>query len=218
MKNEIKLESTYKGTRILCGEIATYKRKLINEMVDKVTEKGFTEVMIPIIQKQDTFLSKVGDENQKMMYSFKDRGNRDLCLAPEYTAVVQKLAKEEFIFGKGKPMPDVKLFYISECFRGENSQKGRYRQFTQFGVEILNPTKDYSDYLLNLATELISMVTPDYEYDKETRRGLDYYTEGKGFEVSCTELGAQKQICGGGSYDGGIGFALGIDRLILIKD
>jgi histidyl-tRNA synthetase len=216
MKNEIKIQSTYKGTRILFSELATYKRNLINKMIEILSKEGFTEIMIPIIQMQETFGSKVGDENQKMMYTFKDRGNRDLCLSPEYTAVIQQLAKEEFIFGKDIPMPDVKVFYIGECFRGENSQRGRYRQFTQFGVEILNPTEDYTEYLMKLAEMLTSLVTDKYEITTEATRGLDYYTGGRGFEIACPELGAQKQICGGGSYDGGIGFALGIDRLILL--
>jgi len=218
MNNEIKIQSTYKGTRILFSELATYKRNLLNKMMEILSEEGFGEIMLPIIQKEETFASKVGEENTKMMYTFKDRGNRDLCLAPEYTAIIQQLAKEEFIYGKGNPMPDVKVFYVVECFRGENAQKGRYRQFTQFGVEILNPTKDYSEYLLELAEKLTAVVTDNFESTTDATRGLDYYTEGKGFEIACPELGAQKQICGGGSYEGGIGFAIGVDRLIILDD
>lgn len=215
--NEIKLNSTYKGTRILFGELSTYKRQLINKMVDILIKDGFTEIMIPIIQKEETFSSKVGEENNNMMYTFKDKGNRNICLSPEYTAVIQQLSKEKFIYGKNNPMKDVKVFYISECFRGERPQNGRYRQFTQFGVEILNPSKDYSEYLINLSKKLISIVTEDYEVNRNVVRGLDYYKDSKGFEVSCPLLGSQKQICGGGEYDGGIGFAIGVDRLIIIE-
>jgi histidyl-tRNA synthetase len=147
-----------------------------------------------------------------MMYTF-----RDLCLAPEYTAIIQKLAKEEFIYTKSNPKKDVMVFYVSECFRGERPQKGRFRQFTQFGVEIINPSKDYTEYLIDLASRLVSLATEKFEINSDASRGLDYYEKGKGFEISCEELGAQKQICGGGSYDGGIGFALGIDRMIYLK-
>jgi histidyl-tRNA synthetase len=168
--------------------------------------------MIPIIQKQEIFESKVGEENQKMMYTFKDRGDRELCLAPEYTAVVQKMVKEKFKFNK-----DVKMFYIGECFRGENTQAGRYRQFTQFGVEVLNPTKDYIDEMIEISKKLLEISTLNYEINLDVTRGLDYYKGGKGFEISCPELGAQKQVCGGGSYDGGIGFAIGVDRMLLLK-
>ena len=207
---EIKIDSTYKGTRILFAETAKSKRVLLNDMIEILESYGYQEIMIPIIQKQETFASKVGDENQNMMYNFKDRGNRDLCLSPEYTAIVQQLASNRMKFDK-----DVKMFYIGECFRGENTQYGRWRQFTQFGVEVLNPSKDYSDEMVEIATKLIKLVTKNYELNTEATRGLDYYDGGKGFEIACPELGAAKQICGGGSYKGGVGFAIGVDRLLL---
>ena len=210
---EIKLESTYKGTRILFAESAKQKRKVLNQMIEILESYGYQEIMIPIIQKQETFASKVGDENRNMMFNFKDRGERDLCLAPEYTAVVQKLYQDKFKYTK-----DVKMFYIGECFRGENTQAGRWRQFTQFGVEILNPTKDYLDELVDVAKKLIELTTNNYEINLDATRGLDYYKGGKGFEIACPELGASKQVCGGGSYEGGIGFAVGVDRLLLLKN
>lgn len=209
---EIKLESTYKGTRILFAESAKQKRTIINRMIEILESYGYQEIMIPIIQKQETFASKVGDENRNMMFNFKDRGDRDLCLSPEYTAVVQKLYQDKFKYTK-----DVKMFYIGECFRGENTQAGRWRQFTQFGVEVLNPSKDYLDELVQIAKELIELTTNNYEVNLDATRGLDYYKGGKGFEIACPELGASKQVCGGGSYDGGIGFAVGIDRILLLK-
>ena len=167
-------------------------------------------MMIPIIQKSEIFALKVGEENSNMMYNFKDRGDRDLCLAPEYTAIIQQLSTTIFKYTK-----DVKLFYIGECFRGEKPQAGRYRQFTQFGVEIINPSIDYLEEMIKIAREIIP--TDNCEVNLDVTRGLDYYVGGKGFEISCPELGAQKQVCGGGSYKGGVGFALGIDRLLLLK-
>lgn len=207
---EIKLNNTYKGTRILFSDSAKSKRTLLNKMIDILESYGYQEIMIPIIQKQETFQSKVGDENRNMMFNFKDRGNRDLTLSPEYTAIVQQLVSEKFKYEK-----DVKMFYIGECFRGERPQAGRWRQFTQFGVEVLNPTKDYSDELIEIAKKMIELVTNNYEINLDATRGLDYYKGGKGFEISCPELGAAKQICGGGSYEGGVGFAIGVDRLLL---
>jgi histidyl-tRNA synthetase len=210
---EIKLSKTYKGTRILFKESAKSKRKLINEMITIMESYGYDEIMIPIIQMSESFISKVGDENRNMMFQFKDRGDRDICLSPEYTAIVQQLSKERFKFEK-----DVKMFYVGECFRGERPQSGRWRQFTQFGVEILNPTKDYTDELVEIAKRITELVTLNYEVNLDASRGLDYYNGGKGFEISCPELGAAKQICGGGSYEGGAGFAIGLDRILLINN
>jgi histidyl-tRNA synthetase len=207
---ELKTSKTYKGTRIVFGETARNKRRLLNQMIEIMESYGYQEMMIPVIQLTETFASKVGEENNNMMYTFTDRGNRDICLAPEYTAVVQQLANETF-----KMTKNVKLFYIGECFRGEKPQAGRYRQFTQFGVEVINPTQDMTDEMLEIATKLIELATDNYEVNLDATRGLDYYKGGKGFEIACPELGAQKQICGGGSYEGGVGFAIGVDRLIL---
>ena len=209
---EIKIDSTYKGTRILFKETAKLKRSLINKMIEILESYGYEEMMIPIIQKSEIFAKKVGEENQNMMYNFKDMGDRNLCLSPEYTAIVQLVGKEKFKYQK-----DVKLFYIGECFRGERPQAGRYRQFTQFGVEVLNPSKDYMSELIEISKKLIEIVTNNYVVNDDATRGLDYYKNGKGFEISCPELGAQKQICGGGEYDGGSGFAIGVDRLMLLK-
>ncbi len=207
---EIKQDFTYKGTRILFNDAAEKKINLINHYRSILRTDKFKEIILPIIQFQSTFSGKVGNENHHMMYNFTDAGNREICLAPEYTAVVQKLAKTQF-----KQHKDVKMFYVVECFRGEKPQAGRYRQFTQLGVEILNPTEDYTKFLSSYAKALISYVFPNAVTSFDVTRGLDYYTEGKGFEIIEESLGAQKQICGGGAYEDGIGFAIGIDRLLL---
>lgn len=168
----------YKGTRILVGND---KRLHLNKMVEYLIDEGFDEIQIPIIQPQDVFSGKVGAENTHLMFRFTDKGGREVCLAPEYTAVIQKLSNDVYRYDK-----DVKLFYIQECFRGEKPQAGRFRQFTQLGVEILNPSVDYSDYLETLALGLISTYTKSMsgiELNKGVVRGLDYYKEGKGFEV-----------------------------------
>lgn len=209
---EIK-EGCYKGTRILVGND---KQEYLNNCRYQLKEWGFDEIQMPIIQPSEIFKGKIGKENNNMMYNFTDRGKRSLCLAPEYTAVIQHLAKTYY-----KNNLNVKLFYIAECFRGEKPQAGRYRQFTQIGVEVLNPTKDYdNERLYRMANMLCSLWTLDPAYfnsNSDVVRGLDYYKEGKGFEITCDELGSSKQICGGGEYEGGIGFAIGVDRLINIK-
>jgi len=207
---ELKLESTYKGTRILVGN---GKRQMLNDMINVLVSNGYTEISIPIIQLQETFSGKVGAENNNLMFNFKDRGERDVCLAPEYTAVVQQLAAKQF-----KQNKEVKLFYVQECFRGEKPQAGRYRQFTQLGVEILNPYKEtLIENLGELAEELVrasGLNSSEFKTDYNVTRGLDYYKDGKGFEISCEALGSSKQICGGGTYEGGMGFAIGIDRIL----
>jgi len=203
-------DNCYKGTRILLGN---EKRDMINHMSSWLIDLGYQEISFPIIQQASVFDNKVGDENTKMMYNFTDQGKRALCLAPEYTAPIQLLNKR-FKYEK-----DVKLFYIQECFRGERPQAGRFRQFTQLGVEVLNPKEITLDKLTRVAWGLLEMYGgyKGFEINRDVTRGLDYYKDGKGFEITLPELGNAKQICGGGEYEGGIGFAIGIDRLIKIE-
>ena len=143
------------------------------------------------------------------MYVFPDKKNRILCLRPEGTATCQLLASGPFRQNK-----DVKLWYETRCWRYERPQQGRYREFTQFGVEILNPTQDWRQYLIDLGIEMVKKFSTCYEVEQSVQRGLAYYTE-DGFEIRCPNLGAQKQVLGGGRYKEGIGFALGVDRLML---
>ena len=82
-------------------------------------------------------------------------------------------------------------------------------------MEILNPRKGVRDELVELATSMVGMFTDKFEVNSAVKRGLAYYVE-DGFEISCPSLGAQKQVCGGGSYKQGCGFAFGVDRLMLV--
>ena len=200
----------YKGTRMLLGND---KHAYLTSCSNTLISLGFTSIEIPIIHPYSTFSDKVGEENDNMMYRLTDRGNRDLCLAPEYTSVVQPLASTYF---NGKK--DVKLFYVQKCFRGEKPQSGRFREFTQLGVEILNPSKNLSNELSLLAKSLVSTWNKDIKMSvtKNVGRGLSFYSGDVGFEISCEDLGSSKQVCGGGAYENGIGFALGIDRIMML--
>ena len=160
------------------------------------------------------FLEKIGEEKVEQMWMFKDRGNRDVCLVPEITGIVQELWNDGWYRTKKKPY---KIFYSASCFRYERPQKGRYRQFTQFGIEILGgKSPDDRDEAIALLKRCLDSVYVQYEFVPAVKRGIGYYTE-EGFEVECANLGAQKQVAGGGRYKEGIGWAIGIDRLLLSK-
>ena len=112
---------------------------------------------------------------------------------------------------------EIRVWYFEKCWRYEKPQRGRYREFWQFGCEVINPSTDLiKEELIDISKELCELQTKDITIDYSVTRGLDYYTD-NGFELRCKQLGAQEQICGGGSYDKGIGFAIGFDRLMLCK-
>ena len=177
-------------------------------------ECNYQEVILPVLWEQETFINKAGPEILGQMWSFKDKGERDVCLIPEVTGIIQELYRDSW--SKSLPKP-IKLFYVSRCYRYERPQMGRYREFTQFGIEILgDKSGNDKQESIDLLAKCLQKFNVNFEMTLAVKRGLSYYVE-DGFEAICNELGAQKQLAGGGSYSEGIGWAIGIDRLILAK-
>lgn len=174
---------------------------------------GFEEVIVPAIWEQQTFIDKAGPEIVSQMWAFNDKGDRPVCLIPEVTGVIQETWRDSWSKYKKAPY---KIFYVSRCYRYEKPQAGRYREFTQLGVEILGPKPtDYrEEAVASLQKVLSSFDSLQYTLNTSVKRGLSYYIE-DGFEASVEALGAQKQIAGGGSYAEGCGWAIGVDRLLL---
>ena len=318
-----------RGTRDFLFE-EMRERKQAESTLRRIFESyGYQEIKTPLFEELKLFTTKSGEEIVDQLYNFKDKSDRELTLRPEITAPVARLYLNELEKTAVKP---IKLYYYGSCFRYERPQKGRFRQFWQFGCELIgaktpqgeaevialcsdainglgittadvninhlgiirglfehfdvsdetqreimvvidkgdkdllieslsgdSPVID-NDELNQILLKLIDLVgdktiIPEVEeliapYDEPKEaleelkelitlleafdvenytlnlgvaRGLDYYT-GIVFEIYVPELGAQKQICGGGSYSlvkvfGGqevesTGFALGFDRLM----
>lgn len=213
---EYKIEQQVRGTRIITGQEASHRRELLNMLIDKASvSNNFNEIILPSIEKTELYTDKAGDEIISQMYNFNDKKGRDICLRPEGTATIQALYDQKMNGRK-----DVKLWYFDKFWRYERPQEGRYREFFQFGVEHLNPSDwDQAERdLIDLAEDMVSAsVDGDkdrYRIETGVKRGLDYYIE-DGFEINMDELGTQSQVCGGGRYKQGIGFAIGFDRLFL---
>ena len=278
---------------------------------------GFREIQTPIFEEAELFILRSGPNIINELYAFKDKGDRDIALRPEMTAP----SIRAFVNSMSNDPKPIKIFYFGQCFRYERPQSGRYREFFQFGAEIIGSAtpqtdaeviavalemirslglKDYkarighigvlrrkllnagvpqekmpeilqkldkrlydeakpllaaagasekdtesiidltgtvggvevlskidgdeSAYLKQVLDYLSALGVDTPEIDLGVVRGLDYYT-GMVFEVEAPVLGAEKQICGGGSYTlselfGGekvfsTGFAIGFDRALL---
>ena len=210
---ELRIENQTKGVRIISGEQAFKRRSLLNKLICIAEQSGFNEIILPSIEPSKVYVDKAGQEILGQMYVFPDKKNRCLCLRPEATATVQLIADKHF-----KRNRNLKLWYFERCWRYENPQEGRYREFFQFGMEVINPTSpNVKTELIEIAKQMVSLKTPNFDVAETVKRGLDYYTE-DGFEISVPKLGAQKQVVGGGAYKQGIGFAIGFDRLMLCDD
>ena len=308
-----------RGTRDFIPDDMERRRFYENVLRTEAKRFGFREVATPIFEESELFILKSGPNIMNELYAFKDKGDRDIALRPELTAPVMRMVVNEL---SNDPKP-LKLFYFGQCFRYERPQSGRYREFFQFGAELVGAANPESDaevialaasmiralglkgYRLRighigiLRQKLVSAGVPEEkvpevlqkldkklydeaeeimlknnvrkqtcreifeltetvggkdvlekvndsaaaylrdvveileamdvtaEIDMGVVRGLDYYT-GMVFEAEAPALGAEKQICGGGSYSltelfGGektfsTGFAIGFDRILLAME
>ena len=307
-----------RGTRDFLPEEMRKRRYIENKLREVATSWGYGEIKTPTFEHIELFTLKSGDGILGEIYNFKDKGDRKIALRPELTAPVVRMYVEEL---QRSPKP-LKFFYFDNCFRYERPQKGRFREFFQFGVEIIGSARPESDAeVIALAAQMLTSAgvkgdlhighigilrallkdiqpeyqgkimrlvdkkddkgledfldqinAPDdirgklfrliglhgenamheaqelvgdiealtqfkallelldvygieYQVDLGIARGLDYYT-GMVFEIYCEGLGAQNQVCGGGSYRlaqlfGGedtpsTGYAIGFDRIMEI--
>lgn len=108
---------------------------IVESAVRKVTELyGYREIRVPLIERTELFKRSIGDTTdivEKEMYTFQDNNGESLTLRPEATASCVRAGIEHSLFYNQR----MRLWYMGPMFRYERPQKGRYRQFHQFGVE-----------------------------------------------------------------------------------
>lgn len=111
-----------------------------------------------------------------------------------------------------------KIYYITKCFRNESTTDSeRLREFTQIGVELLGPNNlDCRKVVRRDALKLFSeMMGDNWELKDGIQRGLNLYNSDKTFEI--WGKNSRKQLLGGGPYEGGAGWALGLERFMLAR-
>ena len=135
-----------KGCYDLYGEEAK-KFKLAEKVIEEVMQLyNINYIRTPVFENSELFRRGVGEETDivsKEMYEFKDKSDRSLTLRPEGTAgVVRSYIENKMTNNLVKP---VKFYYIEPMYRYERPQKGRYREFTQFGIEVLGDSNPLVD-------------------------------------------------------------------------
>ena len=145
-----------KGTYDVFGLEARKWAKL-EEVIRKVCGLfNYQEIRTPIFESSEVFHRDVNDTSDmvtKETYDFKDRSDRSITLRPEGTAGVARAYIENKLYVEN---PVNKLFYIGQMFRYERPQKGRNRQFSQFGVEALGSNSPLIDVeVISLGATLI---------------------------------------------------------------
>ena len=124
-----------KGTHDILPE-DSYKWRHLESIVHQVCAQfGYQEIRTPIFEQNKLFSRSVGEDSDivtKEMYSWEDKENSFLTLRPELTAPVARAYNQHNL---GNLSPIHRFYYIGPLFRRERPQKGRQRQFHQFGIE-----------------------------------------------------------------------------------
>lgn len=124
-------------------------------ILNVMTLYNYSEIRTPTFEYTELFKRAVGDETDivgKEMYTFDDKGGESITLRPEGTAPVMRAYLEN---GMGGESQLHKLYYITNMFRYEKPQAGRYREHTQFGAEIIGSNDYRTDVeLISLAKEV----------------------------------------------------------------
>jgi histidyl-tRNA synthetase len=120
---------------------------------------GYEEIRTPVLEHTEVFARGIGQETDivgKEMYTFEDRNGDSLTLRPEMTAPIVRTAIENNMV---RHSPVTRLWYTCQLFRHERPQKGRYRQFHQYGAECLGSPHPEADVeVIALAKDVIDRI------------------------------------------------------------
>ena len=134
-----------RGTRDILPEETKLWQHIEQISKDIFQQFNYKEIRTPIFESSALFNRVIGEASdiiQKEMYTFTDKGNRELALRPEGTAPIARAYLTNHL---NRQSGETKLFYQGPMFRYERPQAGRYRQFHQVGVENIGSSHPYSD-------------------------------------------------------------------------
>jgi len=134
-----------KGTYDILPEDVGYWQVIERVVLETMRLYGYSEIRTPVFEETGLFARSIGEDTDivgKEMYTFQDMGKRNLSLRPEGTAPLVRAFIEHSLDQKGLPQ---KLWYMGPMFRQEKPQKGRQRQFHQFGVEVIGSSSPLVD-------------------------------------------------------------------------
>lgn len=144
-----------RGTRDFLPEETMKRGRARKAMQDVLERWGYQEVSTPTFEHLELFTKKSGASVMEEIYSFPDKGGRDLALRPELTAPVMRMYVSEL---QNSPKPQ-RLCYFGNCFRYERPQKGRFREFWQLGAELIGGARPDSEAeAIALADQMLKSV------------------------------------------------------------
>ncbi len=151
-----------KGMEDLLPERMLRWKEGLEKIENLALSYGYLPIKTPILQRIELFkrvLGEASDIVNKEMYSLTDKGGRELVLKPEETASVARMFNEHNLSFRGLPQ---RYYYFSSYYRQEKPQKGRLREFHQFGIESIGSSSPFMDVeVITLYYEIIKLFDID---------------------------------------------------------
>ncbi len=140
-----------RGMRDLIGQEAQAFTYIVTKARKTANLYGFREVITPHVESIDLLSAKSGEEIRQRMFIFKDLGDRQVALRPEFTASIARLVTSNL---KNEPKP-LRLFSCGTVYRYDEPQRGRYREFWQSNFELIGSDKPEADAEIVLLTNFL---------------------------------------------------------------
>jgi len=122
-----------KGFRDYMPQIMSERVRLMGKIREVASLCGFQEIQTPALEYADTILGAGSDETDKQSYRFTDHGDRQVALRFDLTVPFARFVSEHY----GELTFPFKKLQMGDVWRGENTQKGRYREFCQCDLDII---------------------------------------------------------------------------------
>ncbi|HZQ29534.1 MAG TPA: histidine--tRNA ligase [Patescibacteria group bacterium] len=157
----VKAPPTPKGFRDILPEQAKKRREVINTIVNVLEESGFSPMETPTIEFAETLKGKYGEE-EKLIYEFTDRGDRNLALRYDLTVPLARFVASNLSLIERGPF---RRYQVGQVFRGEKPQKGRFREFTQLDFDTVgsNSVEEDSKVIETVAKCLDALGLSNYK-------------------------------------------------------
>ncbi len=132
---------TLKGFRDFLPEEMVIRQRVIKILKEVFESYGFEPLETPALEYAETLLEKSGEETEKLVYTFKDKGGREIGLRYDLTVPVSRVLAQ---YQGQIPLP-FKRYQIQTTWRAEKPQKGRYREFTQCDIDSFGSLSPLAD-------------------------------------------------------------------------
>lgn len=174
-KKKSEILKSVRGTTDIFSQQSFERRAIIDQAINSVKKYGYNEIQTPTIEYTDVFTKSLGttsDIISKEMFTWEDSKGRNISLRPENTASIARAMISSGRIHNNANLPE-RLYYHGSMFRRERPQKGRLREFTQFGVESIGTISTHEDIdVLSMAYDYLSNLGfYNNNYNNESNKG-----------------------------------------------